>query len=157
MDPISVMCIDDEPISLQMLRRILAGRSDVRIIAESNNPSESLLLIKKLKPMLLFLDIHMPVMNGFELLQQLHSEEIPYVVFVTAYDQYAVKAFEVHALDYVLKPFDDMRIERAIARVKERLALRTKSRYQKKILQLLEQREQSKYDVQRILVQRKMK
>src|SRR3990172_7598187 len=121
MKPIRVMCVDDEPSSLQTLHMMLIERPDVSIIAESSNPLEAIQLVKKHKPDLLFLDIQMPAMSGFEVLQHIQTAEMPFVVFVTAYERYAIKAFETHALDYVLKPYDHDRIGKAIDRAKERL------------------------------------
>src|SRR3954453_11979109 len=96
--PIRVLLVDDEPLARDMLREMLQGDSDVEIVGESCNGHEALEAIRAQKPDLIFLDVQMPEMGGFELLSSLAGENIPYVIFVTAYDQYAVRAFEVQAL-----------------------------------------------------------
>lgn len=109
--PIRVLLVDDEPLAREMLREMLQGDPDVEIIGESCNGREALKAIRAQSPDLIFLDVQMPEVGGFEVLSNLSKEKIPYVVFVTAYDQYAVRAFEVQALDYLLKPFDQERFD----------------------------------------------
>src|SRR5882724_4315316 len=118
---IQTVIVDDEPLARIFLREMLRNDSDVEIVAECGSGYEALRVIKKLKPDLLFLDIQMPELDGFAVLQALEWEHVPLVIFVTAYDQYAMRAFEVHALDYLLKPFDDHKFDRAMNRAKAQI------------------------------------
>ena len=113
--------VDDEPLARKGLTVRLTNTDKVRVIAQCSNGREAVSAIKTHQPDLVFLDIQMPVFNGFQVLQQLESEGIPLpiVVFVTAYDNYAMKAFEVHALDYLLKPVEDNRLMEAINKAEE--------------------------------------
>lgn len=110
--------IDDEIIAINALKYYLAEEKDFRIVGVANNGEDALFLIRQLRPDLIFLDIQMPQMGGFELLQQIPREYMPHVIFVTAYDHYAVKAFEFHAMDYLLKPFTKERFQQATNRAK---------------------------------------
>jgi two-component system LytT family response regulator len=117
------MIIDDEPPARRELRRLLAEFPWVEIVAEVGNIDQATVLVETLSPDLLLLDIQMPGGSGFDLLERL--EEVPQVIFVTAYDEHAVKAFEVNALDYLLKPVDPARLAEAMARVKAAQASRS--------------------------------
>lgn len=110
--------IDDERLAREELKSVLSEFTEVEVIAEAQNGDEGIEIIKKMKPDLIFLDVNMPGMTGFEMLKKL--EEIPHVIFVTAYDEYALKAFEVKALDYILKPVDPDRLSDAISKLKEK-------------------------------------
>ena len=115
---IRALVIDDEPLAREMIREMLEGESEVEIIGECANGREAVEAIRSMRPDLIFLDIQMPELGGFEVLEALKTEEVPYIIFATAYDQYAVRAFEVHALDYLLKPFDRERFEASWKRAK---------------------------------------
>jgi len=110
------LIVDDERLARLELRRLLAAHPDVEIAGEARHAEEALELIPKLNPDLLFLDIQMPGMTGFELLERL--EDVPQVIFTTAYDSYAIQAFEVNALDYLLKPIAPPRLAAALAKVR---------------------------------------
>jgi two-component system LytT family response regulator len=110
------LIIDDERLARLELRRLLAAHAEVEIAGEARSGEEALALIPKLAPDLIFLDIQMPGMSGFDLLERL--EDLPQVIFTTAYDEYALKAFEVNALDYLLKPVAPARLAAALARVR---------------------------------------
>lgn len=105
--------IDDEPLAVRRLRRLLEETGRVEVTGESNNPSQALKQIRKLRPDVLFLDIEMPSMSGFELLEQL-GEPQPLVVFTTAFDRYALDAFKVNSIDYLLKPVSGEQLARAL-------------------------------------------
>jgi two-component system LytT family response regulator len=107
--------IEDERLAREELKSLLNHFLEIEIVGEARNGSDALEMIEKLSPDLLFLDINMPEMNGFEMIKQL--EEIPKVIFVTAYDEFALKAFEVNALDYLLKPVDPERLQEAIKKL----------------------------------------
>ena len=111
------LVIDDERLAREELKSVLSEIHEIDVIGEAQNGDEALKLIKSEAPDLIFLDINMPEMNGFEMLKKL--DEIPKVIFVTAYDEYALKAFEVNALDYLLKPIDHKRLEEAIEKLKK--------------------------------------
>ena len=115
-----VLIADDEDLARASLRRALAAFPDIEIVRECANGLQAVEAIPALRPDCVFLDIEMPGLDGFEVLQQITDP--PLVVFVTAYDEYAVKAFETEALDYILKPFEGERLERAIGRVRDKLA-----------------------------------
>lgn len=115
-EKIRVLIADDEQAARSKLAKFLKSREELDIIYEAKNGNEAVEVIKEKKPDLVFLDVQMPGENGFEVIETIGLENMPVVVFVTAFDQYAIKAFEVQALDYLLKPFDDERFERAFNR-----------------------------------------
>ncbi len=133
-----VIIVDDEPLARDRLRGMLNKESDVEIAAECGDGKEALNAIRREKPDVVFLDIQMPEMDGFEVLSQLQPSEIPQVVFVTAFDEFAVKAFDVHALDYLLKPFDRDRLKQAVERARSGLNQENPSDLTKKLSALLE-------------------
>jgi two-component system LytT family response regulator len=106
--------IDDEPLALDRLERLLASHPEVRVLGKISRPSEALAQIEETVPDLLFLDIQMPGLSGFELLGQLRHQ--PWVIFVTAYDRYALQAFEANSIDYLLKPVEQERLDRSLAK-----------------------------------------
>jgi two-component system LytT family response regulator len=116
MDTINAVIVDDEPIARQRIRSSLKKHNNVSIVAECANGEEALDTIAELHPDLLFLDIQMPEISGLDVADQLSGDEMPIIIFVTAYDQYALDAFERHALDYLLKPFDQERFDSALER-----------------------------------------
>ena len=120
---IRALVIDDEPLARDMIREMLAGDPEVEIVAECANGREAVEAIRSLSPDLIFLDIQMPELGGFEVLESFEANQVPYVIFATAYDQYAVRAFEVHAFDYLLKPFDQERFDAAWQRAKAQVKL----------------------------------
>ena len=119
-----VLIIDDEPRARSFMRKLLVGDSSVEIAGECADGYEAVHAIKTKTPDLIFLDVQMPEVNGFAVLEQLRPQEMPAVVFVTAYDQYALRAFEEHALDYLLKPFDQDRFFSTLEHAKLRIAER---------------------------------
>lgn len=119
MKKIRVLIVDDERAARSEIRRLLAGYPDFEITGEAANADDALKIINNQMPDLLFLDIQMPEKSGFDLLESL--DQVPSVIFTTAYDQYAVKAFEVSALDYLVKPIREERFEKAIAQARQRL------------------------------------
>lgn len=121
---IQALVADDEVLARQKLRQLLRDVPDIEIVGECASAGETVELVRVTKPALLFLDIRMPGMDGFDVIGAIESQEmpVPAVVFTTAYDQYALRAFEIHAVDYLLKPFTPERLNAAIQRVRERLA-----------------------------------
>jgi len=119
---IRALLVDDEPLARSNLAVLLRLDPDVEIICECGSGMQALAEIRNTKPDLVFLDVQMPECDGFDVLELLGGDVPPVVVFVTAYDQYALRAFEAGALDYILKPFDNARFDRALARAKERIS-----------------------------------
>jgi two-component system, LytTR family, response regulator len=113
------LIIDDELPARKKLAMLMREEADIEIVGQCANGLEAIAAIEEQHPDVIFLDIQMPGLNGFEMLEALGSDNLPFVVFVTAYDEYAVKAFEVHALDYLLKPFDRSRLQDCLARVRK--------------------------------------
>ena len=119
MEPIRTIIVDDEELARSIIREYLEGHPEVVIESECSNGFEAVKAITELKPDLVFLAVQMPKLNGFEVLELIETDIT--VIFVTAYEQYAVKAFEVHAIDYLLKPFSRERFDEALERAKEKL------------------------------------
>ncbi|HEX6159877.1 MAG TPA: response regulator [Thermoanaerobaculia bacterium] len=119
---IRVLLVDDEPIARRGLRRLLEGESDLEIVGEASNGAGAIEQIESLHPDLVFLDIQMPEMNGLEVVSAVGPAAMPAVIFVTAFDRYAIEAFDLNAADYVLKPVDPERFGRALSRARQRLA-----------------------------------
>jgi two-component system, LytTR family, response regulator len=115
---IRVCVIDDEPIACRKVQRLLKEDPEIEVVRVCRNGEEAREAIESLLPDLIFLDVQMPEMDGFEVLKSLKTEKLPYVIFVTAYDSYAIQAFRVHALDYLLKPFDKKEFLEALKRAK---------------------------------------
>src|SRR5580698_2809064 len=119
---IRALLVDDEDLARIAVRRALDQEHNIEIVGEAANGIEAIEMIAELRPDLVLLDIEMPGFDGFEVVQQLSDP--PVIVFVTAYDEYAVRAFEANAIDYLLKPVQPERLARALARARERLLLR---------------------------------
>jgi two-component system LytT family response regulator len=115
---LAALIVDDEPAARGAIRTLLADDPDVEVVGECGDGRAALQALRDLEPDLLFLDVQMPEMDGLSVLRQADPARLPVVVFVTAYDQYALQAFDVHAVDYLLKPFDDARFRQAVARAK---------------------------------------
>src|ERR1043165_302645 len=118
MNKIRTIIVDDEPLARRGIRAQLKTEADIEIIAECGNGRDAVRLIEEQKPDLVFLDIQMPELDGFGVIEAVGLERLPAIVFVTAYDKYALRAFDVHALDYLLKPFDPERFATALARAR---------------------------------------
>jgi two-component system LytT family response regulator len=117
-----VVIVDDEPLARAVIREYLKAHPDVEVVAECGNGFEAVRAVAERSPDLMFLDVQMPKLDGFEVLELL-GRSVP-VIFTTAYDQYALKAFEVHAVDYLLKPFNEVRFAEALTRARERIHAR---------------------------------
>lgn len=120
--PVRMLIVDDEPLARRHLRTILESDRDIEIVGDASNGREAVQMIARLAPDVVLLDVQMPEIDGFSVVAQLDPARIPMIIFVTAHDSYALKAFDVHAVDYVLKPVDRDRLMQAVARVKTRLA-----------------------------------
>lgn len=134
---VQTLIVDDEALARRTIRELLVDDPLIEIIGECSNGLEAVSFIRKQMPDLLFLDIQMPGMNGFETLSQIEVARIPAIIFVTAFDQYALKAFEVHALDYLLKPFTDQRFWEAVKQAKSHIEMREVNRLSQSLVALL--------------------
>jgi len=139
MTPVRTLLVDDEPLALRGLAIRLEAHTDVEIIGTCVNGREAVKAIKEQKPDLVFLDIQMPGFDGFSVVRSLVGEaEIPFVVFVTAYDEYALEAFEAHALDYLLKPVEEERLQEALDRVRLAMSQRAAIEQNARLVDLIE-------------------
>ncbi|TGX52876.1 response regulator [Sphingomonas gei] len=120
---IRTLIVDDEPLARRAVRAPLEANGDFEIVAEAGHGAAAVEAIRALRPDLVFLDVQMPEMSGFEVVEAVGEDAMPLIVFVTAFDAYAVRAFEAQALDYLLKPFDDLRFGRVLERVRRQLEM----------------------------------
>jgi two-component system LytT family response regulator len=134
---IRVLIVDDEPLAREGVRLRLEKEQDIVIEAECSNGTEAIRLIKSCKPDLVFLDIQMPGMSGFEMLQHLKCTEYPLIIFITAYDAYAMEAFRAHALDYLLKPIDDDHFRYAVEHARIMIKQSYFSRFASQVQEML--------------------
>jgi two-component system, LytTR family, response regulator len=133
------LIIDDEPLARDSIRALLTDDGDVEIVGEGTG-TDGAALIARMRPDILFLDLQMPEVDGFALMEQVGADAVPAVVFVTAYDRYALRAFEVHAIDYLLKPFDDARFHAALENAKTRVRNARRGDVESRIADLLRER-----------------
>ena len=143
-----VIIIDDEPLARSIVKEYLQKHPQLEVVQECNDGFEGLKAIQQQQPDLVFLDIQMPKINGFEMLELI--EQPPAVIFATAFDEFAIKAFEAHAVDYLLKPFNQERFDKAIAKWNEK----TQSSAEKQTQDLLETASQSPTQNNRIVVKK---
>jgi two-component system LytT family response regulator len=134
---IRTVIVDDEVLSRRGIEIRLRAASDFEILAQCANGREALAAIQQYQPDVMFLDIQMPGVSGFEVLAQVPQQSLPLVVFITAYDQYAIQAFEARAIDYLLKPIDDVRFAAALMRVREHLRARSASAQRDRLLEII--------------------
>ncbi|WP_415909074.1 LytR/AlgR family response regulator transcription factor [Oleiharenicola sp. Vm1] len=121
MQKIKTLVVDDEKIARRMVRELLGADPEIQVVGEAGDGEAALEAMRTQRPELVLLDIHMPILTGLEALLRLKPSERPEVVFITAFDEHAIKAFELHAVDYVVKPFSDDRFHHAVERAKRRL------------------------------------
>jgi two-component system LytT family response regulator len=147
-----LLLADDEPLARERLRMLLASETDVEIIGECGDGAATVEAVRAHAPDVLFLDIQMPGMDGFEVLRALGAEKIPVVIFVTAYDEHAVRAFEARALDYLLKPCKRARFRQALERAREQVVARRGGALPQALLDLLAERETGAGRIRRLAV-----
>lgn len=138
---IKAIIVDDEPPARRNLRALLKNDADIELVRECGNGKDAVSQIRLLAPDLVFLDVQMPEMDGFAVLDALSGHPLPVVIFVTAYDHYALKAFEVSALDYLLKPFSDERFRKALQQAKQQIRRQDDGEFGRKMLALIGTRE----------------
>jgi len=139
MKKINTVVADDEPLARARILKLLEQFEEINIVGECKNGSEALRCISDYKPDLIFLDIQMPDFDGFEVLAKSHPESLPFIIFVTAFDQYALKAFDVHAVDYLLKPYDDERFTLALEHAKAQIKVKQDARLHQKIQKIFDE------------------
>jgi two-component system LytT family response regulator len=130
---VKAVIVDDEPLARKSIRLLLERDGEVEVAGECSG-ADAAALLAGTRPEIMFLDVQMPEVDGFDLLEQIGADAVPVVVFVTAYDNYAVRAFEMHGLDYLLKPFDDARFAQALVRAKDQVRARGRSPYAQRFL-----------------------
>jgi two-component system LytT family response regulator len=149
MPKIRVLIVDDEPIARRGIGQQLKGEPEIEIVGECANGMEAVAAIKTKSPDLVFLDVQMPEMDGFEVIETVGVERMPRVIFVTAYDQYTLRAFEVHALDYLLKPFDHDRFVKALNHAKSSLQ---RGEFNRQLIRLLDDRLAARKPLERLVI-----
>lgn len=137
MKHIRTIIVDDEPAARARIARLLTQDAEVELVAECRNGMEALEAVTKHRPDLMFLDVQMPQMNGIETLDRIDDDRKPFVIFVTAYDQYALKAFDRNAVDYLLKPYDDERFFSSLEKAKKHMDMRMSSKLTGKLMDLM--------------------
>jgi two-component system LytT family response regulator len=144
--PIRALIVDDEPLARERLQELLDEAPAVTVVGTAEDGLDAVENIREKAPDLVFLDVQMPGMNGIDVIEEIGADDMPVTVFVTAYDQYAIKAFDLAAVDYLLKPFDDERFEQALRRAREQIANRADEAISERLLHLLQERDPSLLD-----------
>jgi two-component system, LytTR family, response regulator len=148
---IRALIVDDEPPGRMLVRKMLHDAPEVEIVGECENGYEAIEAVKSRCPDLMFLDVQMPEVDGFAVLEALEPDELPHVIFVTAYDKYALRAFEVHALDYLLKPFDRERFKEALERARRQIFSEGTS-LNRQLLALLAENKSQQQHLERLII-----
>jgi two-component system LytT family response regulator len=147
-----IVIVDDEPLARERLRTLLTEEAEVEIVGEAGDTAGAAETILATKPDLVFLDIQMPGGTGFDVITAVGPERMPVVVFVTAYDRYALRAFEVHALDYLLKPFDRERFRQALTRARQQVTRRSAGDLEQRLMALVQDLRPAAQRVDRFVV-----
>src|SRR5207244_7735985 len=137
--PIKAVIVDDEALARDAIRLRLEHEPDIQVVGEAADGGSAVELLRTIQPDLVFLDVQMPIMDGFEVIERVSSDHLPIVVFVTAYDRYALKAFETHALDYLLKPFTESRFHATIDRARVEVARAGDDETHQRLIELLDE------------------
>lgn len=135
---IRTLVVDDQPLAIERLQTLLASQADVEVVGTARSGPEAVAAVTTLSPDLVFLDLQMPELDGFGVVEQVGAERMPLTIFVTAYDEHALRAFEVHALDYLLKPFGRLRLEQALARARRQLEVERTSALASRLVAMVE-------------------
>ncbi len=153
---IRAVIVDDEAFARRKIREFLLSEKDIEVVGEAGNGSDAIRIIRDTKPDLVFLDIQMPKPDGFGVVEALGDKDLPHLVFATAYDQYALRAFEIHALDYLLKPFDRERFRESLKRARRIIAMeKDREDFRARVQSLLEDMRSGSPYLRRFLVQSK--
>ena len=143
---IKTLVVDDEPFARARIVKLLSSFDYISVIGESKNGREAITQIQNYKPDLVFLDIQMPDFSGFDVLAKSDKENLPFIIFVTAYDQYALKAFDVQAVDYLLKPYDDERFTKALEHARKQIIQRDEALLHGKMMNLIQGHQHNQSD-----------
>ena len=149
---IRALIADDEPLARERLRMLLQDEDWLEIVEEVGDGPAAVDAIHKLRPDLVFLDVQMPGATGFEVIEAIGADAMPVVVFVTAYDKYALKAFDVHAIDYLLKPFDKDRFRAGLARARQQLERRSNGDLERRLLELMQDLKPAANRIERFVI-----
>jgi len=149
---IRTLIADDEALARKKLRLLLNDEDGLTVVAECTDGKQTLAAVRTHKPDLLLLDIHMPDLDGFQVLEQIPPEQMPLVIFTTAYDQHAIRAFEAHALDYLLKPFNQQRLHHALERVKAELLKSHEHGVRSRLLELFDKARPEAKELHRLVI-----
>ena len=139
---IRAVIVDDEYLARQRVYKLLEPYDEIKVIGEAKNGKQAIEVIEMYEPDLIFLDIQMPDFDGFEVVRRLSLKQSPYIVFATAYDSYAIQAFSIHALDYLLKPIDEDRFNESMSEVIKHFELQQSSAFNKKLIKMVRGMEQ---------------
>ena len=151
-DRIRTIIVDDEPLAREGVRMHLEAEPDIEIVGEAASGEEAVALIEALRPDLIFLDVQMPGLDGFGVLEAIGATQMPVTVFTTAYDQFAVRAFDAHAIDYVLKPYHEERFRRAVARARTQIEARKRAEMEQSLGSLLDELRARGQYIERLVV-----
>lgn len=152
MELLTVVIADDEQLSREWTARLVARHPDLRLVAACGDGAETVSVVQRLEPDLLLLDVRMPELDGFEVLDRLRGARMPFVIFLTAYDEFAVKAFEIAAIDYLMKPVDPERFDASVARARDVVAADRERSFGRRLLQLAAEQQPAKKYLSRIAV-----
>src|SRR3954470_13225578 len=147
-----VLIVDDEPLARERIRTLLADEPGFEIVGEASDGTSGAESILALQPDLVFLDVQMPGADGFDVIDAVGADKMPFVVFVTAYDRYALRAFDVHALDYLLKPFDRERFRQALGRARQQIERRSGGDLEQRLIALVKDLKPAQSKVDRFVV-----
>lgn len=151
-DKIRVLIVDDEPLARRGIRQLLESEIDFEVVGECKNGREAVSALEKLTPELIFLDVQMPLIDGFSFIEKVGAQNLPEIVFVTAYDQHAIRAFEAGAIDYLLKPINEERFQKTIERARRRVSAQENKRLEDRFADLLRNIKPVENYLQRIAV-----
>jgi len=149
---IRALIADDEPLARERLRMLLKSEDWLEVVEEVGDGLAAIAAIQKLRPDIVFLDVQMPGATGFEVIEAIGPDHMPFVVFVTAYDKYALKAFDVHAIDYLLKPFDKDRFHSGLARARLQLERRSTGELERRLLELVQDLKPASSKIERFVI-----
>lgn len=141
---IRAILVDDEYLARQRVLKLLEAHDEIRVIAEAKNGTQAVEMIDLKEPDLVFLDVQMPDFDGFEVVKKINPKLLPYIVFTTAYDSYAIQAFDIHALDYLLKPIDEDRFNESIKKLLRHFEIQKTSVFNKKLMKMVKDFERPK-------------
>ncbi len=152
---VKTIIVDDEPLARERISQLLGKDSDFEIVSECADGLAAISAINECQPDLIFLDVEMPEISGFDVLRELDAERMPAIVFVTAFDQYTIQAFDANAVDYLLKPFSEERFRQAVSRARQHLQLKSGNDYGQRLLRLFDHFSLNKGFLERLIVSHK--